>query len=241
MSYFSTIKLISDYLKLNEIPELDFPPTYHQVAQTYGKWPVAINDDGIKIHLFEWGLIANYMNTPEKIKQYRSSMANAKSEKMLFDKASIWYRLRQQRCLVFTTGFFEHRDIGTKKKVPYFISIKDQPIFCFAGLYNFSPIPNKETGEMAGTFSIITRPANSLMKKIHTSGENGNRMPLILSRELAEKWLRKDLTEVAMKEIVDYEFPSAQMNAWPVHTIRTRKVDDEAVVKPLNDALIPAL
>lgn len=241
MSYFSTIKLITDYLKLNEIPELDFPPTYHQVAQTYCKWPVAINTDSIKIHLFEWGLIADYMNTPEKVKQYRSSMANARSEKMLFDKTSVWHRLRHQRCLVFTTGFFEHRDIGTKKKVPYFISIKDQPIFCFAGLYNYSPIPDKETGEMVGTFSIITRPANSLMKKIHNSGENGNRMPLILTKELGEKWLRKDLTEIEMKEIAAYEISSEKLNAWPVNTIRKRKEDIESVIDKLTDQGIPAL
>lgn len=48
MSYFSTIKLISDYLKLDEVPELDFTPTWHQVAQTFCKWPVAVNENGIK-------------------------------------------------------------------------------------------------------------------------------------------------------------------------------------------------
>lgn len=242
MSYFSSIKLVADFLKLPDTGLLfDFEPTFHQVAQTYGKWPVAINEDGIKIKLFEWGLIAGYMNTPEKVKQYRSSMANARSEKMMEDKSSVWYRLRQQRCLVFTTGFFEHRDIGTKKKVPYFISIKDQPIFCFAGLYNYSPIPNKETGEMTGTFSIITRPANSLMKKIHNSGENGNRMPLILTKEWADQWLKKDLTETEMKAITAYEFPAAQMNAWPVNTIRVRKENNENILKEITGDAIPAL
>jgi len=125
MSYFSTIKLVSDFLKLDNIPELDFSPTYHQVAQSFCKWPVALNDNGFKIKLFEWGLIANYMNTPEKIKQYRSSMANARSEKILADKSSAWYKIRQQRCLVFSTGFFEHQEIGGKKKQPYFIKLKD--------------------------------------------------------------------------------------------------------------------
>ena len=44
-------------------------------------------------------------------------------------------------------------------------------------------MPDKETGEMTGTFLIVTKPANSLIKKIHTSEENENGMPLILTKE----------------------------------------------------------
>ena len=87
-------------------------------------------------------------------------------EKIVTDKQSVWYRIRKNRCLVFTTGFFEHRDIGAKKKLPYFIKVKDETIFCFAGLYNYSPIPDTETGEVIGTFTIVTRPGNPLLNKI---------------------------------------------------------------------------
>ena len=166
MSFFSNIKLIADFLKIDYDNSLQFEPTYHRVAQAFNKWPVVINDDGLKIKLFEWGVIADYMNTPEKIKEYRTSMANARSEKIIDDKRSVWHKIRNQRCLVFTTGFFEHHEAGLKKKVPYFIKVKGVPVFCFAGLYNYSPIPDAETGEAIGTFSIITRPANTLMAKI---------------------------------------------------------------------------
>ena len=235
MSYFSTIKLVADYLQLDNISELDFIPTYHQVAQSFCKWPVAVNDDSIKIKLFEWGLIASYMNSHEKIKQYRSSMANARSEKILDDKSSAWHRIRNQRCLVFTTGFFEHQDTGSKKKQPYFIKANNETVFCFAGLYNYSPLPNKETGELIGTFAIITRPANTLMKTIHNGGPNAGRMPLILSKELAKKWLKKDLAEEEIRHILNYEFPSEELTAWPVNSIRKMKEDDETVIK---DSLI---
>jgi len=233
MSFFSNLKHISTCLQIPLEP-LEFHPTYHAVAQAYPKWPVAINEHGLKIKLFEWGLIADYMNTSEKIKQYRSSMANARSEKIIDDKKSIWHRLRNNRCLVFTTGFFEHRDIGTKKKLPYFIKIKNQEIFCFAGLYNYSPIPNMETGEMVGTFTIITQPANALMKKIHNAGPNGERMPLILTQSLALQWLKASLTDEQISETLNFEFPDNEMEAWPVRTIRTKKIDDETVVTPLQ-------
>lgn len=230
MSFFSNIKLVTDFLPVKS-DDLHFEPTWHKVAQSFCTWPVVVNEDGFKLRMFEWGVIADYMNTPEKIKEYRTSMANARSEKILDDKRSVWHRLRQQRCLVLSTGFFEHQDTGGKKKLPYFIHVKGQPIFCFAGLYNYSPLPDPETGELIGTFSIITRAANPLMATIHNGGTNSGRMPLLLPKEKAMQWLDKSLTDDSLRTILDYEFPESEMEAWPVNTIRTRKEDGPGVVE----------
>lgn len=241
MSFFSNIRQVSDYLGVPQNQLLPFEPTYHKVAQSFCKWPVAINEEGYKLKLFEWGLIAEYMNTPEKITEYRYSMANARCEKIIRDQRSVWYRIRHQRCLVFTTGFFEHRDIGNKKKLPYFIKVKNESVFCFAGLYNYSPLPDPETGEVSGTFAIITKPANSLMAKIHNAGLHSQRMPVILSNEDAHRWLSPDLDDRDIEELLQKEFPSDQMEAWPVHTIRTRKADDQSVIEKLPEGTYPAL
>jgi len=242
MSYFSSIQLITDFINIDEWPSFDFEPTWHQVAQSWPVFPVVVMEDGkTKLRYFEWGLIAGYMNTPEKIKQYRSSMANARSEKILDDPRSAWHRIRHQRCLVFTTGFFEHRDVGWKKKLPYFIKVKGLPVFCLAGLYNYSPQPDKETGELTGTFAVITRPGNELMGKIHNDGPNAGRMPLLLTKERAKQWLQPDLGEEAMRSILTYEFPSSQLEAWAVNTIRTRKPDDAQVIRPLPAEIVPPL
>jgi putative SOS response-associated peptidase YedK len=231
MSFFSNIQTIAEYIELSG-DMIDFEPTYHKVAQSYCRWPVVI---GNSIKLFEWGLIADYMNTPEKIKEYRSSMANARSEKILDDKRSVWHRIRKQRCLVATTGFFEHQDTGAKKKLPYFIRMKASPVFFLAGLYNYSPLPDPETGEMTGTFSIVTREGNTLMKELHNSGANSGRMPLILPRTLAKKWLDPSLTDEDMRTLLSYEYPSEDMEYWPVHSIRTRKPDDASVIQPIGE------
>jgi putative SOS response-associated peptidase YedK len=241
MSFFSSLKLITDFLNSSEIPELDFEPTFHKVAQSFCRWPVALYEEGIKVKLFEWGLIADYMNTPEKIKQYRSSMANARSEKIINDKKSVWYHLRKQRCLVFTTGFFEHREVGRKRKLPYFIKVKNQEIFCFAGLYNYSPLPDPETGEVIGTFTIITRPANDLMAKIHNNGPHDQRMPLLLTKALALQWISPSLSDTAIAEILSFEFSASEMEAWPVNSIRIRKEDGSAIIEKLTDETIPPL
>ncbi len=231
MSFFSNIKLIADFMNIKPDNSIQFEPTYHKVAQSFSKWPVVVNEDGYKIKIFEWGVIADYMNTPEKIKSYRTSMANARSEKIIADKRSVWHRIRHQRCLVFTTGFFEHHDAGLKKKVPFFIKVKGVSVFCFAGLYNYSPIPDLETGEAIGTFTVITRDANPLMAKIHNGGNNSNRMPLVLTKELATKWLDEKLTDEGMNEVLNFQFPETAMEAWPVNTIRTRKADDDKVIE----------
>lgn len=229
MSFFSTIKQASNFLKIPD-PGIQFEPTYHQVAQSFCHWPIVLQENSPAIKIFEWGVIADYMNTPEKIKEYRTSMANARSEKILDDPRSVWHRIRQQRCLVLTTGFFEHHDTGARKKTPYFIHDRQHPIFLLAGLYNYSPLPDPETGELIGTFAVITRPANALLTTIHNGGPNSGRMPLILDQDRAFQWLDKTLTDNAMRDIISFEFPSSNLEAWPVNTIRKRKEDNEQVI-----------
>ncbi len=234
MSFFSNLQTVADYLGIPGAPQVAFPPVWHQVAQSYAGWPVVIHEEGYRIRIFEWGLIAPYMDSPEKIKQYRSSMANARSEKITGDPQSVWHRLRHQRCLVFSTGFFEHHDAGLKKKIPFFIRRKNQELLCFAGLYNYAPLPDPATGELTGSFAIITRPGNPLMQQIHNSGTHPGRMPLILTREKAKDWLKPGLSDAELEELLAYECPAAEMEAWPVNSIRTRKTDGPSVIEKVN-------
>ena len=234
MSFFTSIRLVSDFLPDAQPLLFDFEPTFHKVAQSFCNWPVAVQeDDGIQIKLFEWGLIGDYMNTPDKIRESRNSMANARAEKIVEDKRSYWYRIRKNRCIVFTSGFFEHRDIGAKRKVPYFIRLKGCELFPVAGLFNYSPVPDPETGEIKGTFAVVTRAANALMAIIHNGGMNAGRMPLMLTRELAMEWLDPTLTDERLQSILTFEMPPRDMEAWPVRSVRSRKEDNELVIEKM--------
>src|SRR5574338_131437 len=149
ISFKTSIKTIRDYLPLIQTDpqlQMDFD-NIHVLAQSFSKVPVIIFEDATyKLKYFEWGVIADYMNTPDKIGQSRQWMCNAQSEKILGDKKSYWHRIRKNRCLVPVTGFYEHREIkGWKKKVPYFIRLKNREIFCIPGLYHYSPLPDPET------------------------------------------------------------------------------------------------
>ncbi|WP_018611558.1 SOS response-associated peptidase [Segetibacter koreensis] len=223
----NTVEFITDLLPNiiwdNQL-SIDFSTTSHVLSMSNRRCIVLYNRDG-KPHgaEFEWGLIADYMNTPELIKKYRIQMANARYENIL-EKKSAWYRIRKQRCLVVLEGFFEHREVkGITNKIPYYVKLTHRSHMLIPGFFNYSPLPDVESGEMKGTFSIITRPANDLMKKIHNHGPNKHRMPLLMQPEQALKWIREDLTDEDIKAFVNYEIPVEELDYCPVYTIRTTK------------------
>lgn len=228
ISFSSTIELITEYIPgiiIDPQMDINYDTMVHVIAHAYRKYPVIIYEDGkYYARPFEWGLIADYMSTPEKIRKSRSFMCNAQSEKIIDDKRSVWHRLRQKRCLIPVTGILEHRHInGGAQKIPYHVKLKDRDLFCIPGLYNYSPIPNVETGEVIGTFTLITRAANPLMMQIHNGGDNKFRMPLFLPKELELKWLQPDLDDAAIKEILDFEMPPEELEYYTTFSIRSRK------------------
>src|SRR5258707_11738447 len=103
------------------------------------------------------------LDNAEAMKMYGNNMFNARSENILVKK-SAWYPFRKNRCLLVATGIFEHRKInGWKKKVPYFVRLENRKLLLVPSLYNFAEKADVETGEITGTFALITRPANELM------------------------------------------------------------------------------
>lgn len=120
-----------------------------------------------------------------------------------------------------------------EKKVPYYIRLKEQPVFFLPGLYSVTDLPDTETGEILKrqTFSLITRDGNDLMKKIHNDGENRGRMPLFLPRELSEEFLDEDLSPERYREILQFEMPEEQMEAITVYTIRSAKPRPDGLMK----------
>ncbi|WP_346238492.1 SOS response-associated peptidase family protein [Niabella insulamsoli] len=81
------------------------------------------------------------------------------------------------------------------------------------------------------TFGMITRAANEVMRHIHNSGENTNRMPLFLPFELSKEFLSEDLTPERYAEILNYEMPSEELDYHPVFTIRTAKMRPDGAPK----------
>jgi len=223
----STVEFITDLLPnivFDQQLDMDFSITSHVLSMSHRKCMVIYSKDGIPhANEFEWGLIADFMKTPELVKRYRIQMANCRMENIL-DKKSAWYRIRQQRCLVAVDGIYEHRRVkGFKNKIPYYIKLQNNAKLLLPGFYNYSPIPNPETGEMTGTFSIITGKANAVISQVHNDGENKHRMPRFMQPRQALKWIDENLSDEEMMEFLEYEIPSEELNVTPVYTIRTTK------------------
>lgn len=180
--------------------------------------PVITDEKPDEIQFFHWGIIPNWVKNQETAKSIRNNTLNAKAE-TIFEKASFRQSIKEKRCLILCSGFFEWQKIKGKK-YPYYISLKDDEVFVFGGIW--STWTDKATGEILNTYSIITTEANEIVGKIHNTKK---RMPLILEPEDALKWIRKDLPEEEINNLMK-PFDSSKMKAHTVQKFIPAKQED---------------
>ncbi len=163
-----------------------FRPIYHASAFTYPELPIATA--GPDLLPARWGLIPFWVRDAEEASEIRRRTFNARSE-TVFSKPAFRSLVGRDRCLVPSTGFFDWRHEGNRK-IPYFIGMEGEEIFSLAGLHSTWKLPDTE--EPVETFTVITCPANRLMRYIHNTNY---RMPVVLTREEEERWLDPGLTD----------------------------------------------
>jgi putative SOS response-associated peptidase YedK len=200
--------------------EWQFPQSYN-VAPTH-LVPIVRTVDGERTGTrLRWGLIPFFARgVPTKY-----STINARVETV---PTSACYRgpwSRGQRCLVVVSGFYEWQvqDDG-KTKIPFYITLNDQDVAAFAGLWDSS---RSDSGETIESVTHITVPANQLVGDIHNTK---HRMPAILSREDREAWLTGTPAEAwaALKP-----YPDEHTVAWPVSMrVNTPKNNDATLIEP---------
>lgn len=166
--------------------------------------PVICSDRPGEIRVFTWGLIPYWIKDFKNAAEIRTKTFNAKAE-TLAEKPSFRNSLKRKRCLVPVNGFYEWQTLE-KLKIPYYITLRDQPIVALAGLYD--QWTNPETGEIHDTFTIITTRANPMMEEIHNLKK---RMPVILSAGNEQSWL--DLNQDLLPAGIFEPFPQELMAA----------------------------
>mgnify|MGYP005983175929 FL=1 len=210
----------------DERRQLDYNYDYLENVQaiTFPKYPILYKDkDSSQLALteMEWGVLPTYIDDPKLQADRRRNMINVRSERILEDKKSYWYRLRKQRCLIPVSGTFEHRAVkGWKKKVPYFIGEAGRELFYLPGLYQWHETVDEDgVVERVGSFGMLTRAANEVMANIHNDGPNKHRMPLFLTEDLERQWI-EDINEEDMPPIFRFEMPNEKLKHYPVYTLR---------------------
>jgi putative SOS response-associated peptidase YedK len=166
--------------------EFNFEPVYHVNGFTFPTMPVITNTNHNVFSSFFWGLAPSWAGSWDECQRIRQLTLNAKAE-TIFEKSSFRNPILKKRCLVPATGFFEWHHQGGKT-YPFYISLKDEDVFMFAGIWD--SWKEKNTGEIYNSYSIITTEANPLLAKIHNTKK---RMPVILDPEKEFLWLDESL------------------------------------------------
>ena len=163
------------------------------------------------LELLHWGLIPFWTKGEEDMSKIRMMTMNARSE-TLFDKPSFSESAKAKRCLLPVNGFFEWQEVN-KQKYPYYIFPKSLPLFYLGCIYD--SWVNKETGEIINSFGMVNTPANPMMREIHNSGRNRNRMPLIIDESDAKAWLDSTLERSEIEQLMS-PFNERKMDAFTI-------------------------
>lgn len=185
--------------------------------------PLITNIEPNKVSFYKWGLVPFWA----KDQSLASKMINARSETIL-EKPAFKNLMKRKRCLVLSDGFYEWKQHSGGKKQPYRITLKDNALYAYAGLWDEW---SESEGKKVNTFTIITTQPNELMKSIH------NRMPVILNREDEKKWIDKN-TEIEQLLPLLKDYPAHLMNAFPVSTlVNSASNNDQRVLYPESTGL----
>ena len=206
-------------LSVVEIAEkiLEEQEQYRVNAFTFPDYPIITADP--EVQSFKWGLIPFWVKDKKQADEIKRMTLNARAD-TIFQKPSFREPIMKKRCIVPSTGYFEWRHEGNKK-IPYYIYVKDEPIFSMAGVYDLWL--DKVTDEVVNTFSIIPTDAHSLTDYIHNTK---HRMPAILSIEDEESWLAPKLAKTDIERLLR-PFPPERMDAYVINNDFLKKSADD--------------
>lgn len=169
-----------------------------------------------------WGLVPSWAKEPN----LSLSTFNARAEGIA-DKPMYRGPIRRQRCLVPADGFYEWQPTGGKKQ-PYFIRMKDDSLFAFAGLYDHWRQPD---GTDLWTYTLITGEPNAVVAPLH------HRMVVILRREDEAEWLDPGITDPFQVTRLLTPYPAEAMEAYPVTTlVNNARQDAPTMIAPSTPA-----
>lgn len=159
-------------------------PQYNICPSSYT--PVLISKNNTRIvRDMKWGLIPSWSSNSS----IGNQMINARSESIL-EKPSFQNLVNKNRCIIFSSGYFEWKTLNNKKH-PFYITKSTNKILPLAGLWTTW---KSKKSELIHSYTIITGKAQSSLENIH------HRMPIILKRNNIEKWINSE----------KYNFPAVQ-------------------------------
>ena len=215
---FEADKILSKEFGVSGVPPLS--PRYN-IAPSQPIAAVRTPHTGIGRELahLRWGLVPSWSKDPA----IGNRLINARAETVQ-EKPSFLNAFRRHRCLIPTNGFYEWQR-QERGKQPYFVRMRDERIFAFAGLWDRWESPDDGVIE---TCAILTTAANAVLSPIH------GRMPVILPQAEYARWLDPALKDPDELSPLLVPFPPEGMLAIPVSPrVNAPSTDDEKCIAPL--------
>lgn len=156
-----------DAMLANDLPEV---PSYN-VCPTQ---TISVCTPGTTrlVRPMRWGLIPTWYKTPTG----GPLLINARSE-TIAEKPAFREAVRERRCLVPASGFYEWERHGKETPLPWYVTRADGAPMVFAAIW-------QDWGEdRTPTCAVVTCPANADMARIH------DRLPVILDPPDWPLWL----------------------------------------------------
>lgn len=147
-------------------------PRYN-IAPTQDVAIIRMGKAGRHAAVVRWGLIPFGSGGPGG-----APLINARCE-TIEDKPSFRWAIEHGRCLVPADGFYEWNRVSGRSR-PHYITIRDQPMFGFAGICDRWVA---DDGSEIESVAIVTTDANETVRPIH------DRMPVIVPPTSYERWL----------------------------------------------------
>ncbi|MGD8188515.1 SOS response-associated peptidase [Brevibacillus ginsengisoli] len=184
---------------INGVP-IDLHPRYNIAP---GQMiPSIIQDKGTRrIGQLRWGLVPAW--TKDDKLGYK--MMNAKAE-TIEEKPAFRNLFARKRCIIPADGFYEWKQTKHGKQ-PMRMTLKNQGLFAFAGLYDTWIRPD---GEKIHSCTIITTEPNRIVADIH------ERMPVILRPEDEGIWLDREEYDPKLLRSLLVPYDANEMEAYPV-------------------------
>ncbi len=182
--------------------------------------PIITKNGVVKAELMRWGLIPFWAKDPK----IGYKMINARAESV-YEKPAYRRSFQQKRCLVPASGFYEWQQTA-KGKTPYYIHLKNNGLFSFAGLYD---VWHDAEGKELKTFTIITTTPNKLVEPIH------DRMPVMLKERDEQTWIDPAIHDTTRLTAFLSPFPDTNMEAYPVSPmVNSPENNSRLLLKPLH-------
>jgi putative SOS response-associated peptidase YedK len=198
----SNASRVAQEFSLADVPDLT--PRYN-VAPSQQVFILRLNDEHRRfLAPVHWGLVPAWA---DDIK-VGYKMINARDDGVA-TKPSFRHAFKKRRCLIVADGFYEWKKLDGKTKQPYYIRLKDERPFAFAGLWERW----SKADPPVESCTIVTTEPNQLMEELH------DRMPVILPPGAYDAWLDPAIQEPERLQPLLCPFPAGEMVAYPVSTV----------------------